>query len=101
MIFPARPTQSHAQLVSVERVKEYCLLPAEAALDSGPGQAPPAGWPDKGAIVATNLDVAYRPGLPPVLHGLTFRVEGGQRVGIVGRTGSGKTTLLQVGRVCH
>lgn len=87
------------EVVAVERIKEYCLLPPEAALDSGPGQAPPTGWPDKGAIEATGLEVSYRPGLPPVLHGLTFRVEGGQRVGIVGRTGAGKTTVLQVGKV--
>lgn len=85
------------EIVAVERVKEYNTLPPEAALDSGPGQAPPAGWPDKGAIVATGLEVAYRPGLPLVLKGLTFFIEGGQRVGIVGRTGSGKTTILQVG----
>lgn len=84
-------------MVSVERVKEYCLLPSEAALDSGPGRAPPPGWPEKGTIVAEDLKVAYRPGLPLVLKGVSFRVEGGQRVGIVGQTGSGKTTLLQVG----
>ncbi len=75
------------EVVSVERVKEYCMLPAEAALDSAPGHGPPPGWPAKGAIVAQNLQVAYRPGLPLVLKGLSFRIEGGARVGIVGRTG--------------
>jgi ABC-type multidrug transport system fused ATPase/permease subunit len=75
------------EIVSVERVNEYCMLPAEAALDSEPGHSPPPSWPAKGAIVAQNLQVAYRPGLPLVLKGLNFRIEGGMRVAIVGRTG--------------
>jgi ATP-binding cassette, subfamily C (CFTR/MRP), member 1 len=73
--------------VSVERILEYCRLPSEAALDSAPGRAPRPSWPEKGAIEARDLQVAYRPGLPLVLKGLSFRIEGGMRVGIVGRTG--------------
>jgi ABC-type multidrug transport system fused ATPase/permease subunit len=38
--------------------------------------------------------VRYRPGLPPVLRGLSFDVAGGDKVGLVGRTGSGKSSLL-------
>jgi predicted GTPase len=38
--------------------------------------------------------VRYRPGLPPVLRGLSFNVAGGDKVGLVGRTGSGKSSLL-------
>jgi len=75
--------------VSVERILEYCRLPSEAGLDSAPGHGPRPGWPEKGAIEARDLEVAYRPGLPLVLKGLSFRIEGGMRVGVVGRTGSG------------
>ncbi|CAI0414786.1 unnamed protein product, partial [Linum tenue] len=38
--------------------------------------------------------VRYRPNSPLVLQGVSFTVEGGHKIGIVGRTGSGKTTLI-------
>ena len=37
----------------------------------------------------------YRPEFQPVLREVSFTVEGGQKVGIVGRTGAGKSSLLQ------
>lgn len=40
------------------------------------------------------MQVRYRPGAPLVLQGITCSIEGGHKVGIVGRTGSGKTTLI-------
>lgn len=42
------------------------------------------------------MQVRYRPNAPLVLHGISFTIEGGQKIGIVGRTGSGKTTLISV-----
>ena len=35
----------------------------------------------------------YREGLPLVLKDLSFAIEAGQRVGIVGRTGAGKSSV--------
>lgn len=40
------------------------------------------------------VSLRYRPGLPLVLRGVSFRVEEGQRVGVVGRTGAGKSTIV-------
>ena len=37
----------------------------------------------------------YRKELPPAIKDLTFKVESGMKVGIVGRTGSGKSSILQ------
>ncbi|CEM33729.1 unnamed protein product [Vitrella brassicaformis CCMP3155] len=83
-------------IVCVERVQEYATtLPQEAALVVE-GNRPPSDWPQKGRLSLKNLQVRYRPGLPLVLKGLTVTIEGGQKIGIVGRTGAGKSTLMQV-----
>ena len=36
--------------------------------------------------------MSYRPGLPAVLQGLSMRIKGGEKIGIVGRTGAGKVS---------
>ena len=77
---------------SVERVKEYIEVEqeAKAIID----EARPAGnWPSQGAIQFMNYTTRYRPDLEPVLKDLTFSVQPGERVGIVGRTGAGKSSL--------
>jgi ABC-type multidrug transport system fused ATPase/permease subunit len=50
-------------------------------------------WPTSGAIEVRDLEVRYAHDLPPVLHGVTFAVAPGEKVGVVGRTGAGKSTL--------
>ncbi|KAF9980940.1 hypothetical protein BGZ75_007803 [Mortierella antarctica] len=37
----------------------------------------------------------YRPELPPVLRDVTFSVQAGHKIGVVGRTGAGKSSLIQ------
>jgi ABC-type multidrug transport system fused ATPase/permease subunit len=39
--------------------------------------------------------MTYREELPPAIKNLSFKVESGMKVGIVGRTGSGKSSILQ------
>ncbi len=57
---------------------------------------PDESWPKKGTIVAKNISMRYRPGLPLVLKELSFFVENNEKIGIVGRTGSGKSSLILV-----
>ena len=42
-------------------------------------------WPDKGAIEFKDVTMRYRPGLPLVLRGLSMQVNGGEKIGVVGR----------------
>jgi len=49
----------------------------------------------RGAIAFENVTFAYVPG-EPVLKNVSFRVEPGQRVALVGATGSGKTTIVNL-----
>lgn len=52
-------------------------------------------WPECPQLSLSNLSARYRPGLPLVLKGVSFQVEQGQKVGIVGRTGAGKSSIIQ------
>ncbi|EJC98304.1 multidrug resistance-associated ABC transporter [Fomitiporia mediterranea MF3/22] len=78
-------------MVAVERVKEYSELSKEGPEFVEP--RPPASWPSKGSIECEKLVIRYAPDLPDVLHDLNFKVNPGEKIGILGRTGSGKSTL--------
>lgn len=83
------------QMISVERVLEYCDQPSEAPLELEFDKTLDEDWPATGEICVRDLSVRYRPELPPALENLTFSIPAGARVGVVGRTGSGKSTLCQ------
>ena len=50
-------------------------------------------WPRSGVIAFENVTFAYREGLPPAVHDLSFEVSAAEHVGVVGRTGAGKSTI--------
>lgn len=56
------------------------------------GHASPA---KAGRIVVEDVSFAYTPGVDVLKH-VSFTVEPGQRIGIVGATGSGKSTLINL-----
>ncbi|KAK0586920.1 hypothetical protein LWI29_014449 [Acer saccharum] len=80
-------------IVSVERLEQHMHIPSEAQTVVE-GKQPARNWPAIGKVEIHNLKVKYRPNAPLVLRGISCIIEGGQKVGIVGRTGSGKTTLI-------
>ncbi|KAJ8395688.1 hypothetical protein AAFF_G00029250 [Aldrovandia affinis] len=52
------------------------------------------GWPSRGQMEVRDLSVKYTAAGRAVLQKLSFSIDGGHRVGVLGRTGSGKSTLL-------
>ncbi|GKV22173.1 hypothetical protein SLEP1_g32059 [Rubroshorea leprosula] len=83
------------RMVSVERIRQFSSIPSEAAWHLK-DHLPPPNWPASGNIELIDLQVRYRPNTPLVIKGITLNINGGEKIGIVGRTGSGKSTLIQV-----
>ncbi|KAM6937183.1 cystic fibrosis transmembrane conductance regulator [Xenentodon cancila] len=90
---------------SVDRVFKFIDLPSEETLFAKPGckggpdliiNNPHAQdyWPNRGHLDIQGLTIKYTEAGRAVLNDISFTVEGGQSVGLLGRTGSGKSTLL-------
>lgn len=78
---------------SIERIGEYLSVQQEAPLVIE-NSRPPAYWPSStSGIIVEDLWIRYSSNSPDVLKGLSFKIEPGEKIGVVGRTGSGKTTL--------
>ncbi|CAO2821257.1 unnamed protein product [Amaranthus hypochondriacus] len=80
-------------IISVERLDQYMDIPSEAS-EVIENSRPPLYWPSVGKVEILNLQIRYRPETPLVLQGISCTFEGGDKIGIVGRTGSGKSTLI-------
>lgn len=76
--------------VGIQRVEELTTIRTE--IRDGPGAILPTG---PLSVECRNLYFSYQPE-KPVLQDLTFRLEPGRVLGLLGRTGSGKTTLSRL-----
>ncbi|XP_051994835.1 multidrug resistance-associated protein 1 isoform X4 [Xyrauchen texanus] len=85
-------SELETNIVAVERVKEYGDTEKEAEwkLESS---TLPAGWPTAGHIEIHNFGLRYREDLELAICDISVTIEGGEKVGIVGRTGAGKSSL--------
>ncbi|XP_033091521.1 multidrug resistance-associated protein 1 [Trachypithecus francoisi] len=86
-------SEMETNIVAVERLKEYSETEKEA-----PWQiqetAPPSNWPQVGRVEFRNYCLRYREDLDFVLRHINVTINGGEKVGIVGRTGAGKSSLM-------
>lgn len=78
-------------LLSVDRIGDILNTPPEA--EAGSGLVLP---PLKGQVTFDQVFFRYQPNQEPVLRGISFTVEPGMLVGVVGRSGSGKSTLSKL-----
>lgn len=74
----AQYAKNEQNMNAVERVLVYTELTPEG--DVVTPSDPPPSWPQKGAIKFTNVDLAYREGLPLVLKDISFEVHPGEKV---------------------
>ncbi|XP_008584452.1 PREDICTED: multidrug resistance-associated protein 1 [Galeopterus variegatus] len=85
-------SELETNVVAVERLKEYSETEKEA-----PWQiqetAPPSNWPQVGRVEFRDYSLRYRDDLDLVLKHINITIDGGEKVGIVGRTGAGKSSL--------
>lgn len=77
-------------MVNADRCMQLLDVPEEQQIGT---TAIRPQWPEEGLVEFKGVSLRYRPNTDVVLHRLSFRVEAGQKIGVVGRTGAGKSTI--------
>ncbi|GMF12776.1 unnamed protein product [Phytophthora lilii] len=86
-------------LLNVERVRKYGLIEPELQSFEGNPLTIPTSWPHRGDVVFEHVSFSYAnsslsDGKPALaLRDVNFTAQGGEKIGVVGRTGSGKSSL--------
>ena len=73
-----------------ERARRFDAIPQERFDE---GEIADEHWPKYPSVQFKQVELRYRPETPLILKNLSFKLEAGEKVGIVGRTGAGKSTL--------
>lgn len=90
-------------MTSTQRLIEYTEIESEDVLEKeGDKALVQQQWPNRGEIEFKDATMRYRETLEPSIKKLSFTVQAGMKVGIVGRTGAGKSSILQaLFRLCE
>jgi ABC-type multidrug transport system fused ATPase/permease subunit len=89
--FSQKYTVMQSAMASAERI--FQLLDTPVDIESPKHARVPK--PFRGEVVFDNVWFHYKPG-DPVLKGVSFRIEPGEKIAVVGATGSGKTTTIKL-----
>ncbi|XP_078359498.1 ATP-binding cassette sub-family C member 4-like [Oculina patagonica] len=79
-------------MTSTQRVLNYTELESEPGYDLA--NHAPEKWSKMGRLQFQNVSLRYYPEAPQALEEVSFIIEAGEKVGIVGRTGAGKSSLV-------
>ncbi|ROW15668.1 hypothetical protein VPNG_02110 [Cytospora leucostoma] len=84
-------TNLETSLGAIARIKDFA---ENTPVEGAPGEDAllDVSWPSQGALRFESVSASYSEAASPVLKEISFSVEGGQKIGIVGRTGSGKSS---------
>ncbi len=80
--------------ISVERIEEVLATESSIKDPACPLALPQDG--EKGALAFNDVSFRYPDGEANVIEGVTFTVQAGQMLGIIGSTGCGKSSLVQL-----
>lgn len=94
-----------SRLVNAERCMMLNKIPQEVEIEQDNKDVSTLlsnrpNWPEEGNIEFKDVSLRYRPNTEIVLNKLSFNVQKGQKIGVVGRTGAGKSTIsLAISRI--
>ena len=89
--FSQKYTVMQSAMASAERIFDLLDTP----IDIANRRTPQIPKPFRGEVVFDRVWFHYKPG-EPVLKNVSFRIEPGEKVAVVGATGSGKTTTIKL-----
>jgi subfamily B ATP-binding cassette protein MsbA len=78
---------------AAERIFELLEIEPEIA---EPARPVALARPVRGHVMFERVRFGYGPGLPEVLHGVSFEIRPGETVALVGASGAGKTTIASL-----
>ncbi|KZR84356.1 Toxin RTX-I translocation ATP-binding protein [Prochlorococcus marinus str. MIT 1342] len=78
--------------ISIERLSDVVDAPTEQPVDESPIALPPIS----GKVEFEDVSFSFNPHLPPVVKSISFCIDAGKFIGIVGQSGSGKSTIMKL-----
>ena len=87
-------------MVSAQRCINMLDILQEKVVEGADPLAQRPDWPEQGSVEFKDVSLRYRPNTEIVLNNLSFKVQTGEKIGVVGRTGAGKSTIcLSISRI--